>query len=61
MKLLSTNELAAALGVSREKLRSMAKAGQLPEPILVGKTKRYVEADVEKFLREQSSKQKETV
>ena len=60
MKLLSTNELAAALGVSREKLRAMAKAGQLPPALLVGKTKRYVEADVEKFLREQT-KNKETV
>ena len=57
MKYLTINEVCEALGISREKLRSMEKSGQVPTPVLVGKTKRWQAEELEAFLKENSKLQ----
>lgn len=54
MKYLTIKEVCEALGISREKLRSMEKSGQVPAAVLVGKTKRWEAAELDEFLREHS-------
>lgn len=54
MKYLSINQVCEILAISREKLRNLEKTGQVPRPVLVGKTKRWQADELDAFLREQS-------
>jgi excisionase family DNA binding protein len=53
MKLLTIEQVCEILSVGRDKLRQLEKSGQVPKPILVGRTKRWEAAELEAFLKEQ--------
>ena len=57
MKYLTIDEVCEALGISRDKLRDLEKAGSVPAPILVGKTKRWDADELDAFLKENCRKE----
>lgn len=51
MKLLSTRETAALLGLSRQRVQELAQAGRLPS-LLVGNSRVFRPEDVARFRRQ---------
>lgn len=48
--LLRAKEVAKRLTVTRETVYSMNAAGQLPKPVIIGKTMRWTEASIEQWI-----------
>lgn len=48
--LLKDERVAAKLGVSRRKIWSMASAGQMPAPVRMGRSVRWRQSDIERWV-----------
>ena len=50
MRLLRVEQVAEVLGISKRTVWRLVSGGQLPQPVAIGRCKRWKQADVERFV-----------